>query len=248
MDCDDVYALLDAYVDRELDVAHDLAIAVHLQTCQRCAQQYEALLALQVALRTRGTYFASPPSLRQRLRTTLRRAAPAPFLRRSQAVLTAGGLLVLVLGGVFMWLHWSPPALADGLVREVVAAHVRSLQVDHLTDVASTDTHTLKPWLSDKLAFAPPVIDLAPHGFQLLGARLDYLHDRAVAAVVYRRRQHRINLWIAPAGPATATAAALATRHGYHVLHWVHAGMSYWAVSDLNQEELSLLKQLLQYP
>ena len=138
-----------------------------------------------------------------------------------------------------MWLYWSPPTLADGLVREVVAAHVRSLQVDHLTDVASADTHTLKPWLSDKLAFAPPVIDLAPQGFQLLGARLDYLNDRAVAAVVYRRRQHRINLWIAPAGPAAAMAAALATRHGYHVLHWVHADMSYWAVSDLNQEELS---------
>ena len=126
MDCDDVYALLDAYVDRELDVAHDLAIATHLQTCQRCAQRYEALLTLQVALRTRGTYFASPPSLRQRLRTTLRRTAPAPFLKRSEAVLTAVGLLVLVLGGVFMWLHWSPPTLADGLVREVVAAHVRS--------------------------------------------------------------------------------------------------------------------------
>ena len=93
-----------------------------------------------------------------------------------------------------------------------------------------------------------PVIDLAPHGFQLLGARLDYLNDRAVAAVVYRRRQHRINLWIAPAGPATATAAVLATHHGYHVLHWVHAGMAYWAVSDLNQQELSLLKQLLQDP
>ena len=86
-------ALLDAYVDRELDVAHDLAIATHLQTCQRCAQRYEALLTLQVALRTRGTYFASPPSLRQRLRTTLRHAAPAPFLKRSEAVLAAVGLL-----------------------------------------------------------------------------------------------------------------------------------------------------------
>ncbi|HEY5868455.1 MAG TPA: zf-HC2 domain-containing protein [Candidatus Tectomicrobia bacterium] len=245
MDCDAIYVLLDAYVDRELDVAHDLAIAAHLQTCPRCAQQYEALLALQGAVRTRGTYFASPPSLRQRLRTTLRRAAPAPFLRSPDSVLTAVGLLVLVLGGVYMWRSWSPLTLTDGLVREVVAAHVRSLQVDHLTDLASADTHTLKPWLSDKLAFAPPVIDLAPHGFQLLGARLDYLNDRAVAALVYRRRQHRINLWVAPAGPTAATAAALATHHGYHVLHWVHAGMAYWAVSDLNREELSLFKQLL---
>ena len=149
-----------------------------------------------------------------------------------------------------MWLHGSPPTLADELIREVVAANGRcSLQVDHLTDVASTDTHTLKPWLSDKLAFAPPVIDLTPHGFQLLGARLDYLNDRAVAAVVYRRRQHRINLWIAPTGPARQRRLRRwRAHHGYHVLHWAHAGMAYWAVSDLNQEELSLLKQLLQYP
>jgi anti-sigma factor RsiW len=116
----------------------------------------------------------------------------------------------------------------------VVAAHARSLQVDHPTDVASTNPHTLKPWLSDKLAFAPPVIDLVSHGFQLVGARLDYLNDRAVPAVVYRRRQHHINLWIAPAPSSTTTAAAPMTHHGYHVLHWTHAGKAYWMVSDLN--------------
>ena len=248
MVCDDVTTLLDAYVDRELDVVQDLAMAGHLQTCPPCAQQYEARLALQDTVRTRGTYFTSPPALRQRLRRTLRDAAPAPFLRRTRAALAAGGLLVVVLGSMVMWFYRLPPTRADGRVREVVAAHVRSLQVDHLMDVASADTHTLKPWLSDKLAFVPPVRDLAPQGFPLLGARLDYLHDRAVAALVYRRRQHHINLWIAPADPAPAMAAGLATRHGYHVLHWVYADMAYWAVSDLNPHELQRLKQLLHAP
>jgi len=203
---------------------------------------------LQAALRSQGTYFLSPPALRQRLRTTLRHAAPTPFLRLPVAALAAAGLLVLVLGGALAWFHWSPLTLADRLVREVIAAHVRSLQVDHLTDVASTDPHTLKPWLSDQLAFAPPVIDLSAHGFHLVGARLDYLNERAVAAVVYRRRQHCINLWISPTASATTAAASLATRYGYHVLHWTHAGMAYWAVSDLNQQELGMFRRLLQPP
>jgi anti-sigma factor RsiW len=246
MDCHDVNALLDAYIDCALDVGHDLAIAAHLQTCQHCTQRYEELLALQNLIRTRGTYFVSPPALRQRLRTTLRRAVPAPFLKRPEIALAAVGLLMVVLGGAFVWLRWSPPPLADGLVREVIAAHVRSLQVDHLTDVASTDRHLLKPWLSDRLAFAPPVIDLTAQGFELVGARLDYLDERAVAAVVYRRRQHHINVWISPSPSATAAAASLATYHGYHVLHWMHAGMVYWAVSDLNQTELDVFRHLLQ--
>ncbi|MGE3538568.1 MAG: anti-sigma factor [Candidatus Tectimicrobiota bacterium] len=244
MDCNEVATLLDAYVDHELDLAQDLAIAHHLQTCQRCTQRYEALLALQTALRARGSYFTAPPSLPQQLRRALHSAAPDP-VRRPRAALVVGGLLILVMVSTFMWRHWSPPSLTDGLLREVVAAHVRSFQVDHLLDVASMDTHTLKPWLSDKLAFAPPVLDLAPHGFQLLGARLDYLNEQAVAALVYRRRQHRINLWVAPASAPMALPAGIGWRSGYNVLHWGHGGMAYWAVSDLNTQELLLLKELL---
>ena len=117
--------------------------------------------------------------------------------------------------------------------------------VDHLTDVASSDQHTVKPWFTGKLNFSPIVIDPTAEGFPLIGGRLDYLADSSMAAVVYQRRKHYINLFISPANQTATAKEELLTRHGYTLLHWLQGGMEYWAVSDVNKGDLQRFVQLV---
>ena len=131
-----------------------------------------------------------------------------------------------------LWIKSSAP---DYALQELVAGHVRSLMVDHLTDVTSSDSHTVKPWFEGKLDFSPPVPDLSTQGFRFVGGRLEYLDQRSVAALVYQRRDHVINLFMWPAQPEVGGYETMVTRQGYHLAHWQEAGMSYWAVSNLNQ-------------
>lgn len=125
---------------------------------------------------------------------------------------------------------------------ELVSDHVRSLMLDHLTDVASSDHHTVKPWFQGKLDFSPPVENFAPETFPLLGARLEYIRGRSAAALVYRHRAHVINVFVWPDSADRTTAATpsseVTTRQGYHLLHWRAADMQWWLVSDLNADEL----------
>jgi len=114
---------------------------------------------------------------------------------------------------------------------------------NHLTDVASSDQHTVKPWLDTKLDFAPPVVDLSSEGFPLIGGRLDYLENRPVAALVYERRKHFINLFVWPAASDDAKAPKTITRQGYQLLHWADSDFNYWAVSDVNVNDIQLFKQ-----
>jgi anti-sigma factor RsiW len=138
------------------------------------------------------------------------------------------------------------PGADQFLATQLIASHVRSLMADHLMDVASSDQHTVKPWLDAKLDFAAPVADLAGQGFALIGGRLDYLDNHSVAALVYQRRKHFINLFIWPTTPKDSSAQTMVEREGYHLVHWSDVDFTYWAVSDVNINDLQSFKQLFE--
>jgi anti-sigma factor RsiW len=156
--------------------------------------------------------------------------------------LAAAIILAAIIASSLLPRLWQPGA-DQFLATQLIASHVRSLMADHLTDVASSDQHTVKPWLDVKLDFAAPVVDLSGDGFPLIGGRLDYLDNRPVAALVYGRRKHFINLFVWPAVSDEAKAAKTITREGYQLLHWVDSDFNYWAVSDVNISDLQLFKQ-----
>ncbi len=140
-----------------------------------------------------------------------------------------------------------PGSTNDELVaNEIVSDHIRSMMPNHLTDVLSSDNHTVKPWFNSKLDFAPPVVDLAANGFPLVGGRLDYAASRPVAALVFGRRQHVINLFVFPSTGNSDIANQISARQGYNLIHWSKAGMTFWAVSDLNLNELQEFVQGIQ--
>lgn len=233
--------LLHGYVDGELDLVRTLHIDRHLRDCSACARLHAHQQALRSALRDGALYFAPPAPLERRIRAAVRRVSNADtrtwgWSWRWLSLGAAMACVAIVLWGVVpLFMKSSAP---DHALQELVASHVRSLMVDHLTDVTSSDSHTVKPWFEGKLNFSPPVPELTVQGFRLVGGRLEYLGERPVAALVYQRREHVINLFTWPAQPEAGGHETMVTRQGYHLAHWRVSGMSYWAVSNLNQREL----------
>jgi len=252
LSCQTAQELIHAYVDGELDLARSLEVEQHMQECQACAIAYRNETALRSAFKDGSLYHSAPAGLEKRVRSSLRREAKSEVGRRSFAWrwLPIGAALGLVLLMAFVIWRAAPGLRPSGdelLAHEIVSNHVRSLQLEsHRTDVISSDQHTVKPWFDGKLDFAPPVKDYSSQGFPLTGGRLEYLNNRAVAALIYQRQKHYINLYIWPAEQRNATSELATKRQGYNLLHWTNSGMTYWAISDLNGVELHEFARLVQ--
>jgi anti-sigma factor RsiW len=249
MRCREVVPALDAYLDGELGPVSSERVRRHLERCPACAEWRQGRMALIAAIRAEVPSHRLSAEGRARIRRatrgrTFQPIRPAAWWGRWTA-LAASALLVFGAG----WMLATTQRMNGGepLEAEVVSGHIRALMLDHMTDVASTDHHTVKPWFNGKLDFSPPVPDLASDGFPLLGGRLDYLGGRAVAALAYGRRRHLIDVFLWPVAPGEREAMAQSsTRNGYGLVHWSRGGMDYWAVSDLNMGELHQFVALLQ--
>jgi mycothiol system anti-sigma-R factor len=270
MNCEKATKLMDGYLDGELDPITSQTIEQHLRECRKCEQAYEAHTALAYAINRGAPYYKAPAELRQRVQSSLRDAvgvrASRSTARENHASLTSRwakrrpvlpeipwnwlALAAAIILGALITAVFLPrmraPNADQFLATQLIASHVRSLMANHLTDVPSSDQHTVKPWLDAKLDFAAPVPDLSSQGFPLIGGRLDYLDSRSVAALVYQKRKHFINLFIWPTTPTDSSAQTMVEREGYHLVHWSDGDFTYWAVSDVNINDLQSFKQLFE--
>jgi anti-sigma factor RsiW len=236
MSCSDTLGWLDAYVDGELDAVHGVEVDRHLEGCERCRARVARTRAVSGAVRGARLYRRAPAELGSRLGASVRR--PLRLGERRWARYLAVAALIACLVGIGVLTLRRPSTV----VREVVDAHVRSLLAAHLLDVPTSDRHTVKPWFNGKLEYAVDVPDPSAQGFPLVGGRLDYVDGRRVAALVYRRRQHVINVFV---WPCDDSGAGRRTMQGYHVLHWSRDGRCWWVVSDLAEEELEEFGRLI---
>lgn len=236
--------LVHAYADGELDLARSLEMEQHLRACEACSGTLRDVQALRSSLHEAALYFRAPARMRRRAGSALRRASwtwwsiPARPLRWASAGAALTGAAALT------WTLVVIPAASDAralLTQELISDHQRSLMPGRLTDVRSSDRHAVKPWFGGKIDFSPPVRDLAGLGYPLLGGRVDYLEGRRVAALVYRRHRHVINVFVRPASGEPDRPAAQSAQEGYNIIHWTRGGMAYAAVSDLNESELLTL-------
>jgi anti-sigma factor RsiW len=246
VDCREVVGLLDAYQDRELEPAVSGSVREHVGVCAACRGRLVNLDTIGRMIR-RAPYYQAPEALRVRLT----QARPRPRATSPLLAWAAAAVLVASVTGSIVFVRSSTGATrtadpVDAIAQEVVSSHARALMGEHLFDVRSTDQHTVKPWFLGKLDFSPPVTDLAQAGFPLTGGRLDYVAGHPVAALVYTRGRHTINVLVWPESPGAVRSSDARAIRGFHVRHWTRAGMSYWAVSDVNDAELDQFVHALQ--
>ena len=252
MECRDVMDRLSPFLDDELDPVASGEVSRHLETCPSCAAALARRSELSQSLRGLE-YHRAPDLLRSRVVRDTRAAvrhddAPSRRATPSWRWLSAAAAVAVVVGGGWLAVTLPRDRANDAIAREVVSGHVRSLMANHLTDVSSTDQHTVKPWFNGKLDFSPPVTDFAAAGYPLVGGRLDYVQGRSVAALVYQHRKHVINVFVWPVPDTRGETWPAVTRQGYHVIRGRHAGMAFWVVSDSNPEELAAFARMIAAP
>ena len=247
MNHEEAMRLLGPYLDGELDLTTCLKLEEHLASCPECRQKMEQEQALTSLVHEEAHRFQATPFLKTRIRASLREAekSPSQWQHAFRVLFPVLALPLIGIIAILSSLFFPLSFRSSNLAREAVADHVRSMQVNHLMDVASTDQHTVKPWFAGKLDYSPQVVDLTSSGYPLIGGRLDVLDHRDVAAIVYQRRLHRINLFIWPAG-SSAIHGQTYEQDGFHIIEWAKSGMNYLSVSDLNEKELSDFVKMIQ--
>jgi anti-sigma factor RsiW len=242
MRCDECRDALGAHVDGELLPEESESIRGHLASCDQCASEHEALMTLSRRLREGLERSPAPDVLEARIRSALARPDGfEPLVRPGRLPWTgliSAGLLVAALSSGASFAVARRGASAPSIGDQVLSSHIRSLMPGHLTDVASSDQHNVKPWFNGRVDMSPAVPRLDSAGFPLVGGRLDYVGGRPVAAVVYMRRQHVVNLFSWPVEDRAAQGATLSTEKGYHLLHWRSDGSEFWAASDVGRRDL----------
>ena len=245
MTCVPTKSLLESYLDEELDAIQRVRVAEHLASCSSCAGVRAQLLELRAGIRAHAPYYRAPAGLRERIQVSVRQAdrrADRPDTAPWRWIAIAASILLAVSAAWNIALFPSRSSRVDLIAQDILSSHVRSLMGAHLLDVPSSDQHTVKSWFNGKLDFSPDVRDFAAQGFPLIGGRIDYVGGRSVAALVYQRRKHLINVFTWPS--AATGGGPEFDRNGYHVVHWNKSGMTWWAVSDLNAGELRQFEDL----
>jgi anti-sigma factor RsiW len=247
MDHQTIKQLLPAYVDDELGLAEALDVERHIAQCPECERDCMEQRSVRQLLKRHAGYAHAPAYLAERISKALppNTAPPASATRQRASWFSMGlalaSLCMAALGGGYLL---GQSSVAQPVAEELVSSHIRSLQLDHLLDVASSDRHTVKPWFNGKLDFSPPVVDLAPQGFPLAGGRLDALDGHPVAVLVFHRDRHPINLYVWPATGPDAPPR-MEQERGYHLLQWTEGKMHYWVISDLARDELKSFTEAL---
>jgi anti-sigma factor RsiW len=249
MNCETVEFLRHAYFDDELDLVSSLDFERHLNSCAACSARLDRERSLRTRIAASQLGFPTPSNVRARIASALDALEPSPdpvssHWRVRMAWLASSAAAITVIVTAFALAQM--PSAERELAQQIRDGHVRSLMPGHLSDVLSSDRHTVKPWFAGKLSFAPPVGDLSDSGYPLVGGRLDYIDGRPMAAIVYKRREHVINLFIWPAESARREPTRLLRENGYQIVHWGDGGMTYWAISDLNADELDEFSKLIE--
>lgn len=247
--CPDWIVMMHGYMDDELDAAHALTFEQHLATCENCSAQLEKFRTQRRTIGQNGVSWNLPPDVRERVLHTIAQEQTTPdnaikysrafanclnFIKRWSYIPSLAGI------AASLFLVLSLPPREASLQDELVASHVHSLLASHLTDVQTSDQHTVKPWFNGKIDYSPPVVDLAAQGFPLVGGRVDYIEGKVVAALVYRRHAHVINLFIWPEANPDLNSASY---DGYNLVKWSEKGLAFWAVSDVEPSELAKFGQ-----
>ncbi len=248
MTCQEIQGLIDGYVDGELDVVRSMEIENHMRDCPECERLHRSYLVLRSTLRSDQLYFRALSGLKKTIHNVLIENSAGETSTRSwfSTLWSSRGLVAVAASlALVAVVIWKVQPGSRPVPAEVVSGHIRSLMANHLTDVPSSDQHTVKPWFNGKLDFSPPVKDLSAQGFPLVGGRLDYVEGRPVAALVYQRNKHLINVFIWPSGRGSPESEKTGLLQGYNFVHWASGGMTYWAVSDLDRNELARFSALL---